>query len=106
MALDAGRCAEGLKSIFLSTSLQEDPTIAPLLAMVIPTRYLLQGLAWGGAPNLQTISLSNVFVEPHSPIFVALGKGTHPFLKNMWPLPLSALQTLDLGDNAHLGIQG
>ena len=52
--------------------------------MVMPTRYLLQGLARGGAQNLQTISLSNVFVEPHSPIFIALGKGTLPFLKNMW----------------------
>lgn len=85
MALDAGRCAEDLKSINLATTLQEEPTIAPILAMIIPTRYLLQGVARGGAPNLQFIFLSNVFLEADSPLFVALQEESAlPFLETIW----------------------
>jgi hypothetical protein len=33
---------------------------------------------------LQAITLQNVFVEPHSPIFIAMQKGILPLLRDMW----------------------
>ena len=50
--------------------------------MITPTRDLLRGVARGGAPKF--LFLSNVLIEPLSPIFVALMKGTMRLLRNMW----------------------